>query len=97
MTVGPEGSMEDELVGSGRFARLGIRGRRSGESRSVNVGFVEEPDGSLLVAAGSPDAAWARNLLAEPDCTVTMGSGCSSPRRSRSTTTTRVEAGPCGS
>ncbi|HXI81912.1 MAG TPA: nitroreductase family deazaflavin-dependent oxidoreductase [Verrucomicrobiae bacterium] len=65
--------MEDELVGSGRFARLGIRGRRSGESRSVNVGFVEEPDGSLLVAAGSPDAAWARNLLAEPDCTVTIG------------------------
>jgi deazaflavin-dependent oxidoreductase (nitroreductase family) len=73
VTIEPDGSMEEELVRTGRFARLGIRGRRSGESRSVNVGFVEEPDGSLLVAAGSPDAAWALNLLTEPDCTVTIG------------------------
>jgi deazaflavin-dependent oxidoreductase (nitroreductase family) len=65
--------MEDELVQSGRFARLGIHGRRSGEARSVNVGFVEEIDGSLLVAAGTPDASWALNLLADPDCTVTIG------------------------
>jgi deazaflavin-dependent oxidoreductase (nitroreductase family) len=65
--------MEDELLRSGRFARLAIRGRRSGETRSVNVGFVEEPDGSLLIAAGSPDAAWSFNLLGEPDCTVTIG------------------------
>jgi deazaflavin-dependent oxidoreductase (nitroreductase family) len=65
--------MEDDLVLSGRFARLAIRGRRSGEARSVNVGFVAEPDGSLLVAAGAPDASWALNLLADPDCTVTIG------------------------
>jgi deazaflavin-dependent oxidoreductase (nitroreductase family) len=37
------------------------------------VGFVEEPDGSLLVAAGNPDADWTRNLEAEPRCTVTVG------------------------
>jgi deazaflavin-dependent oxidoreductase (nitroreductase family) len=67
------GSMEDELVRTGRFARLDIRGRHSGEARAVNVGFVEEPDGSLLVAAGAPDASWALNLLAEPDCRVTIG------------------------
>jgi deazaflavin-dependent oxidoreductase (nitroreductase family) len=73
MSLGPEASMEDELVRSGRFVRLGIRGRRSGETRSVNVGFVEEPDGSLIVAAGTPDASWALNLLATPDCTVTIG------------------------
>ena len=65
--------MEDDLVTSGRFARLAIRGRRSGERRSVNVGFVEELDGSLLIAAGAPDSDWALNLLADPDCTVTVG------------------------
>ena len=37
------------------------------------VGFVEEPDGSLLVAAGDPDADWARNLDADPRCRVTVG------------------------
>ena len=36
------------------------------------MGFVEEPDGSLLVAAGSPEADWARNLEAEPACVVTI-------------------------
>jgi deazaflavin-dependent oxidoreductase (nitroreductase family) len=65
--------MEEELVRSGRFARLAIRGRRSGEVRSVNVGFVEDPDGSILVAAGAPDASWALNLLTDPDCIVTIG------------------------
>jgi deazaflavin-dependent oxidoreductase (nitroreductase family) len=65
--------MEDELVRSGRFARLAIRGRRSGQSRAVNVGFVEEPDGTILVGAGSPDASWAQNLLSDPDCSVTIG------------------------
>lgn len=33
---------------------------------STAVGFIEEPDGSLLVAAGSDDADWALNLLADP-------------------------------
>jgi deazaflavin-dependent oxidoreductase (nitroreductase family) len=65
--------MEDDLVRSGRFARLTLRGRLSGEPRSVNVGFIEDPDGSILVAAGAPDASWALNLLADPDCTVTIG------------------------
>ena len=37
------------------------------------MGFVEEPDGSLLVAAGDPDADWARNLEADPACRVTIG------------------------
>ncbi len=34
---------------------------------------MEEPDGSLLVAAGSPDAGWARNLEADRHCRVTLG------------------------
>jgi hypothetical protein len=33
---------------------------------------VEEPDGSLLVAAGTPEADWARNLESDPHCIVTI-------------------------
>ncbi len=40
---------------------------------AVTVGFLEEADGSVLVAAGDPDADWARNLEADPRCTVTIG------------------------
>jgi deazaflavin-dependent oxidoreductase (nitroreductase family) len=65
--------VEDELIRAGRVARLAIHGRVSGGVRVVSVGFIAEPDGSILVAAGGPDAAWALNLLAEPDCTVTIG------------------------
>jgi hypothetical protein len=36
------------------------------------VGFVESPDGGYLVAAGDPDADWARNLEADPRCTITV-------------------------
>jgi len=39
----------------------------------VYVGFVEEPDGSLFVAAGAPDTGWALNLAADPDCLVMIG------------------------
>jgi F420H(2)-dependent quinone reductase len=31
------------------------------------------PDGSLLVAAGEPDADWARNLESDPRGRVTIG------------------------
>ena len=34
---------------------------------------MEEADGSLLVAAGDPDADWARNLEEGPRCHVTVG------------------------
>ena len=37
------------------------------------MGFVAEPDGAVLVAAGAPDTDWAENLLAEPRCSVTIG------------------------
>lgn len=40
--------------------------------RPVAVGFIDEPDGSILVAAGD-DAAWAGNLLADPRVTVDVG------------------------
>jgi deazaflavin-dependent oxidoreductase (nitroreductase family) len=69
--------MEDDLVASGRFVRIETRGSVSGEARAVTVGFVEEdpgdPPGAVLVAAGSEDAAWARNLEADPLCHVRVG------------------------
>jgi deazaflavin-dependent oxidoreductase (nitroreductase family) len=68
--------MEDDLVAAGRYVRIETRGRRSGTSRSVTVGFVaseDGPPGTLLVAAGAPDADWAVNLQVEPRCQVRVG------------------------
>lgn len=62
----------DEMVAWGRAARIESQGRRSGLVRRAVVGFVERADGSLLVAAGSADTAWALNLLADPSCVVTI-------------------------
>jgi deazaflavin-dependent oxidoreductase (nitroreductase family) len=65
--------MEEDLVAAGRVAGLVTRGHRTGSARAVAVGFVEREDGSLDVAAGSPRAGWAVNLLADPTCQVTVG------------------------
>jgi deazaflavin-dependent oxidoreductase (nitroreductase family) len=64
--------MEDDLVAWGKVVRIETRGRVSGEARAVVVGFVERGPGEIVVAAGSPDAAWALNLLDEPACRVTL-------------------------
>ena len=48
------------------------RGRRTGVPRPVAVGFVDEPDVSILVAAGH-GASWAENLLSDPQVTVELG------------------------
>jgi deazaflavin-dependent oxidoreductase (nitroreductase family) len=61
-----------QLAGWGTVLTLETRGRLSGNAVAVAVGYLEAPDGSLLVAAGDPDADWARNLEAEPACTVTI-------------------------
>lgn len=63
--------MEDDLVAWGRVLRIETRGRVSGGLSTAVVGFVEQPDGALMVAAGSPEADWGRNLLARPGCRVT--------------------------
>jgi hypothetical protein len=44
----------------------------TGLARTVTVGVVPEADGSILVAAGAPDSAWALNLLADPAVTVVL-------------------------
>lgn len=38
----------------------------------VAVGYLDDADGSILVAAGDADADWARNLEADPHCVVTI-------------------------
>lgn len=55
------------------MALLETHGRVTGSLARAAVGFVGEPDGSLLVAAGDPDADWALNLVADPRCRVTIG------------------------
>ncbi len=37
------------------------------------MGYVERPDGVLVIAAGDPDADWALNLIEDPDCRITIG------------------------
>ena len=63
----------EQLAAWGKVVLLETTGRASGRLRRTAVGFVEEPDGSLLVAAGSPASDWAANLVAEPACHGTIG------------------------
>lgn len=56
-------------MAAGRAVLLETTGRVTGRRRIVAVGFLEEADGALLVAAG-PDVHWARNLVTEPRCRV---------------------------
>ena len=63
----------EQLAEWGTVAIVETRGWVSGEPARAAVGYVREPDGSLLVAAGRPEAAWARNLAADPACVVTIG------------------------
>jgi deazaflavin-dependent oxidoreductase (nitroreductase family) len=65
--------VEDDLVAWGRVLRIQTTGRVTGRPAMAVVGFVEWPDGSLRVAAGSPGAAWGLNLAANPTCLVTIG------------------------
>ncbi len=42
----------------------------------MTIGFVESetgPAGAIVVAAGDPDADWARNLFDDPACRVRVG------------------------
>jgi deazaflavin-dependent oxidoreductase (nitroreductase family) len=62
-----------QLAGWGVAVRLETRGRRTGTPVAVAVGYVDEGDGSLIVAAGSPEADWARNLEADPRVRASIG------------------------
>ena len=66
-------AMAADLAAWGKVAVIEARGRRTGRRIATPVGFVELEDGSLLVAASDDHTDWARNLLADPDCLVTIG------------------------
>ena len=68
----------EQLVGWEKAVAIETRGRVSGRTVVATVGFAEEPDGSLLVAAGDPGAHWAANLRAEPLCAARIGTRRSS-------------------
>ena len=63
----------EQLAAWGTVAIVETRGWVSGQPARAAVGYVQEADASLVVAAGRPDAAWARNLAADPACVVTIG------------------------
>ena len=62
----------EQLASWGKVIVIETRGRVTGRRVRAAIGFVDEPDGSILVAAGDPDAAWAANLVADPRATVTV-------------------------
>jgi deazaflavin-dependent oxidoreductase (nitroreductase family) len=66
--------MDDDLVRTGRYARIETRGRRSGHRRSVTLGFIDDVgDGPGVIVASTGDSAdWVQNLLADPRCRVTI-------------------------
>jgi deazaflavin-dependent oxidoreductase (nitroreductase family) len=71
--TGSDAEIGRQLATWGKVALIETHGRISGRPAYAAVGYLEEPDGSLLVAAGDPDAAWARNLEADATCLVTVG------------------------
>ena len=62
----------EQLARSGRMAVIEVRGRTSGRAIRTPVGFVEDPDGTVVVGAGSAAAHWPRNLIADPRCRISL-------------------------
>ncbi len=66
-------SVGEQLAGWGKVAMLQTIGRKSGKLVNSPVGFIEEDDGCMLVAAGSDGADWVLNLRANPHAVATVG------------------------
>ena len=63
----------EQLAAWGKVAMLETIGRKSGKPVQSAVGFIDESDGSILVAAGAEDADWVLNLRANPHSGTTVG------------------------
>ena len=63
----------EQLAAWGKVAMLETIGRKSGKPVRSAVGFIDESDGSMVVAAGSETADWVLNLLANPHGKVRVG------------------------
>ena len=60
------------------FARLTTTGRRSGEPRSVMIGYFEDGDDVVTMAMngwGASEPAWWLNLQANPEATLDLPEG----------------------
>ena len=58
--------------------RLTTRGRRSGEPRTVILGYYEDADNLVSLAMngwGAPEPAWWLNLQANPEAVVELAGG----------------------
>jgi len=62
----------EQLAEWGKAALIETHGRVSGRPVRTHVGFIDMADGAIVVAAGF-GAQWAANLLADPECNVTVG------------------------
>jgi len=71
--VNRQDDVGEELAAWGRVALIKVHGRVSGAPLRTAVGFVVEPDGTLVVAAGAEDADWALNLRHDHRCQATIG------------------------
>lgn len=63
----------EQLASWGKVAMLQTIGRKSGKPVQSAVGFIEEDDGCMLVAAGTDSADWVQNLRANPHAIATVG------------------------
>jgi deazaflavin-dependent oxidoreductase (nitroreductase family) len=69
-----DAEIADQLSGWGKIVMVETVGRITARPARAGVGFVQEADGSLLVAAGDASADWALNLQANTACRLTMES-----------------------
>ena len=63
------------MARSGSVAILGTTGARTGKRRTVPVGIMPRPDGSIIIAAGGDGRGWTANLRANPRCTLDLKGG----------------------
>lgn len=63
----------EQLAAWGKVAMLETIGRKSARPVQSAVGFIEEVDRSMLVAAGSDTADWVLNLRANPRSRAAVG------------------------
>jgi deazaflavin-dependent oxidoreductase (nitroreductase family) len=61
------------MADAGDVAVIEVPGRRTGRIQRTGVGYIREPDGSLLVAASTDHTDWARNIEAAGTCRVLIG------------------------
>lgn len=64
------------------LAHLTTIGRRTGQERSVMIGYFEDGDGIVTMAMngwGAPEPAWWLNLQDEPEATLDLAGGTTVP------------------